>query len=515
MININKNIKIISFFVAFFLLTGLVSPYLFYEKNSFAITKAIKLSVKSKKIRSDKTFKITAKLKNPKYKVIFISEDKKIATVKKNTKQPNKSKGQITATIRAKKAGKVNIIAYIKGKKQKKATCKITIYQRIKATKITLSKTTLSLAKGKSSKLSWKMKSKNGKNPNDKVSFSSSKISVATITNKGTVKAKKPGTTIITVKTESKKKDKIKVTVYSIKAKIAKLKLTIGISRTLSYTRYKIPANTILTFSTSNSKIASVSEKGLVTAIKSGTCTITAKAPDGSKAKTTIVVTLNPVIVDLSKWQGEIDFQKAKGAIDFAILRTQDGMSTSVEYMYSSYSSSCKQYGIPFGVYEFSRFENSTTKAKKEAALFYKTATADGRKPSIFFLDIEIKGFTKTSVRTFIKELRRLAKPLYGDRVKVGVYIAHHLYETLNLDLERDTSDPATPDVVWIPRYGKNEGKITSSTEPDHLCDIWQYTSTGKISGVKENVDLNSIIGKSGKKLSGKDWFTFEYLINP
>ena len=41
------------------------------------------------------------------------------------------------------------------------------------------------------------------------------------------------------------------------------------------------------------------------------------------------------------------------------------------------------------------------------------------------------------------------------------------------------------------------------STKPAYFCDLWQYTSKGKISGINGNVDMNTITG-SGKTL---EWF--------
>ncbi|HPU44427.1 MAG TPA: hypothetical protein PLS98_09465, partial [Dictyoglomaceae bacterium] len=69
---------------------------------------------------------------------------------------------------------------------------------------------------------------------------------------------------------------------------------------------------------------------------------------------------------------------------------------------------------------------------------------------------------------------------------KVGVYVAHHLYKTLNLKIEEF-------DAVWIPRYGTNDG--TPQKKPDYPCDLWQYTSKGRLDGYNGDLDLNCLTG--------------------
>jgi len=73
------------------------------------------------------------------------------------------------------------------------------------------------------------------------------------------------------------------------------------------------------------------------------------------------------------------------------------------------------------------------------------------------------------------------------------VYIAHHLYKTFNLDM-------SDFDAVWIPRYGRNDGKPDYDNKPAYPCDIWQYTDKGRLPGYSGYLDLNMII--SNKPLS-------------
>lgn len=102
-----------------------------------------------------------------------------------------------------------------------------------------------------------------------KITWSSSNKTIATVSSKGKVTAKKAGTCTITAKMKSKKLT-CKVTVK--KPVLSKTKLTLGVgsSRTLTIT-----GATIKSCKSSDTKIATVNSKGKVTAKKIGTCTIT------------------------------------------------------------------------------------------------------------------------------------------------------------------------------------------------------------------------------------------------
>lgn len=156
---------------------------------------------------------------------------------------------------------------------------------------------TLVLKKGKTYTIKTKVTVKN--KASKKVTYSSSKKKVATINSKGKIKALKNGTTTITVKSKanSKKKATLKVIVGTPVKKVVlnkkKATLTEGDSLSLKATvSPKKPSVKKLSFSSSNKSVATVNSKGVVTAKKAGTVTITAKATDGSGKKATCKITI-------------------------------------------------------------------------------------------------------------------------------------------------------------------------------------------------------------------------------
>ncbi|KMN42012.1 glycoside hydrolase family 25 protein [Bacillus sp. LK2] len=182
-------------------------------------------------------------------------------------------------------------------------------------------------------------------------------------------------------------------------------------------------------------------------------------------------------IVDISKWNGDIEWSVAAPQLDLVIARVQDG-SNYVDPMYKLYVASMKSHSVPFGNYAFCRFV-SVEDAKKEAQDFW----ARGDKDALFWVadvEQETMGNMAAGSQAFIDELYRLGAK------KVGFYVGHHMYEQFGMSKVK-------ADFTWIPRYGGNK--------PAYPCDIWQYTETGQVPGIGK-CDLNLLVGD--KPLS---WF--------
>lgn len=127
---------------------------------------------------------------------------------------------------------------------------------------------------------------------NKKVTWSTSDSSVATVNN-GAVKGVKAGSTTITVATvDGNKTATCNVTVNSVPVTgvtLNKTSLTIEEGQTSTLVATVAPTNATnknVTWSSSDSTVASVSSSGVVTAVKKGTATITVTTVDGDKTAT-------------------------------------------------------------------------------------------------------------------------------------------------------------------------------------------------------------------------------------
>lgn len=147
---------------------------------------------------------------------------------------------------------------------------------------------------------------------------------------------------------------------------------------------------------------------------------------------------------------------------------------------------------IPFGVYCYS-YAGDAAKAKDEAQKIVKYA--EKYNPLFYIMDAEEAKITTEAIKTFANELRAQTKK------RIGCYVAHNRYKTYKYDTVKNLFD-----ITWIPRYGSNNGTIAGSTKPAYDCDLWQYTSTAKISGISGNIDMN-ITMKEDKPLQ---WFLTE-----
>ena len=166
-----------------------------------------------------------------------------------------------------------------------------TPYAYVSETGVTLNKTKLTLEKNKTATLTATISPSNATNKT--IIWTTSNSSVATVSN-GKITAIGPGTATITAKTNNGKTASCKVTVTTpvSSVKLSKTSLTLikGTSETIKATiTPSNAANKTVTWSTSNSKVATVSN-GKVTAISAGTATITAKSNNGKTASCKVTV---------------------------------------------------------------------------------------------------------------------------------------------------------------------------------------------------------------------------------
>lgn len=181
-----------------------------------------------------------------------------------------------------------------------------------------------------------------------------------------------------------------------------------------------------------------------------------------------------PTIIDISEWQGGIAWVTVKGNVHFAIIRVQDG--TYLDERLRQNISGCEQHGIPYYLYGFYRNGGAV-----EAARMVSRAKAAGAtKQRGYVLDVEVSGQSKANIKSAMATLN-------ASGLDNGIYIANHLYSEYGGE---DYGEKWS----WIPTYGVNDGH--AHTPPRHYCDLWQFTSTGRVPGISGNVDCNALNGK-------------------
>lgn len=134
---------------------------------------------------------------------------------------------------------------------------------------------------------------------NQVVSFKSSNSKVVKVDKKGNLAGVKAGTATITAKTRNGFSAKCVVTVSNIKVEPTKIvfaaaSLSLPAGKTEQLSVGFTPSNTTektLTYSSNNPAVATVDSKGIVTGIKEGRATITAKTANGKTANCNVAVT--------------------------------------------------------------------------------------------------------------------------------------------------------------------------------------------------------------------------------
>lgn len=187
-----------------------------------------------------------------------------------------------------------------------------------------------------------------------------------------------------------------------------------------------------------------------------------------------------PTAIDVSSWQGNINWAVTKNNIWLAILRVQDG--TYLDPKLSRNIQFCEQLGIPYYCYGFYRNGGAT-----EAARMVSRAKAAGAKNCRgYILDVEVSGQS-------IAKINSAGQTLAKTGLDNGVYVANHLYSQY-----ASVAKQSWVKFVWIPTYGINDGY--AHKKPGHYCDLWQFTSAGKVPGISGNCDCNALAGNRTKE---------------
>ncbi|HJB83639.1 MAG TPA: LysM peptidoglycan-binding domain-containing protein [Candidatus Mediterraneibacter intestinavium] len=206
--------------------------------------------------------------------------------------------------------------------------------------------------------------------------------------------------------------------------------------------------------------------------------------------------------LDVSKFQGEVDWERVKAAgYRFAMLRAGYGFNT-VDPQFRRNASECNRIGLPIGAYWFC-YAVSPSSAVQEADGCLDTI-ADYKLEYPVCYDIEQASVDYASGEgvTITPELAKQLVKSFCDRIEAKGYFAM-FYSNKNFLDQYLGSDIAKRYALWYARY--------ADTFDGTDCAMWQYTSQGSVPGISGNVDLNlsyvdfpSVIRSAGlNRLSG------------
>lgn len=183
--------------------------------------------------------------------------------------------------------------------------------------------------------------------------------------------------------------------------------------------------------------------------------------------------------IDVSVHQGNIDWKKVKSdGIDFAIIRAGYGrLSSQKDKQFENNYAGCKANGIPVGAYWYS-YALSVDEVRKEAAACLKSIQNKTFEYPIFF-DIE----HKTQLALSDNLLQKIAIAFCEELEKAGYWVGIYSYKYF---LESNfTPELLNRYAVWVAHTG------VAQTNFKYPYGMWQYSHTGKVNGIRSNVDLN------------------------
>ena len=182
--------------------------------------------------------------------------------------------------------------------------------------------------------------------------------------------------------------------------------------------------------------------------------------------------------IDVSEWQGNIDFARVKEAgIEVVYIRAGQGFSYEDAQFERNYEQA-RRYGFKIGVYHY-----MTARSVEDARLqarFFVSLISGKQIDCRLAMDFESFGsLSKSQINEIALAYMDEVKRLSGKEVVVysNTYDATYVF---NSKVAREP--------LWVAQYGVSE------PQDNGHWDNWvgyQYSSTGRVSGISGNVDLD------------------------
>lgn len=189
--------------------------------------------------------------------------------------------------------------------------------------------------------------------------------------------------------------------------------------------------------------------------------------------------------IDVSKWNGDIDWDKAKNAgVEFAIVRA--GYRGSVtgslvqDIYFDANMKGTAAAGVPVGVYFFTQAVNEVEAVEEASAVLTWVREYDITYP--IFIDTEGAGGNgradalDVDMRTRVCEA--FCRTIENAGYQAGVYASRNWYNH-NLHTQKLENY-----YIWLAEY-------RSIPLYQGYYRMWQYSSKGRIDGIEGNVDMN------------------------
>lgn len=189
--------------------------------------------------------------------------------------------------------------------------------------------------------------------------------------------------------------------------------------------------------------------------------------------------------IDVSVWQGEIDWQQVKDSgVEFAIIRvggrgmTEGGFYTDDNAQ--GYYEGATAAGLKVGAYFFS--QAITVEEAVEEAEFVLDAVKDWDVQMPLVFDWEYMGGDVRTSKMDSRTLTDMAKA-FCDTIAAAGY-EPMIYFGRNQSMNMIKLEELVDYPFWLAMY-------STIMDYPYKVDMWQYTDQGTVPGIEGNVDLN------------------------
>ncbi len=182
--------------------------------------------------------------------------------------------------------------------------------------------------------------------------------------------------------------------------------------------------------------------------------------------------------IDVSSYQGNIDWEEVKENVDFAIIRCGYGnnIASQDDVYYRRNVEECTRLGIPFGVYLFS-YATDIAMSQSEVEHTLRLIK-DYQLEYPVFIDIETRAQLELPKEELVKVAKHYCEEMESHGYYVGIYAS---LSTLNGILDSNELDIYDK---WVAEWSKDftyKGK----------SGLWQNTDNDRIPGIDTRVDGN------------------------
>lgn len=182
--------------------------------------------------------------------------------------------------------------------------------------------------------------------------------------------------------------------------------------------------------------------------------------------------------IDVSKWQGNIDWSRVKASgVDFAILRAGYGsVSSQKDPTFEDNYQNAKAAGIPVGAYHYS-YAKDIAGAKREAQTFLEWIKGKQFEYPVVF-DIEESATYNLGRNTVSEIIKTFCSIVEAAGYYVSVYTNKNWLDHVVSDEVKSKYD------TWLAQW-------TSTPSYVGPYGMWQYTSSGTVDGISGRVDMD------------------------